>query len=111
MCLVHSEAKKTETWKFGAVKGLFQGQAKRMGSLYSKTPNPPTFFFFFLRWGGGDYRQYRVKSAGCVTFLFLCVCYFLLIELLLVPAFALPFSLGGKAAPYSLWDFTSLIRH
>ena len=72
MCSVHSEAKKTETRKFGAAKGLFQGQAKRMGSLYSKTPNPPKFFFFLLG-GGGDYRQYRVKATGCVTFFF-CVC-------------------------------------
>ena len=32
VCLTHSEEKPTETLEFGAEKGLFQGQARRVGS-------------------------------------------------------------------------------
>ena len=37
ICPMHSEAKQTE--RFGAEKGLLQGQARRMGGLCSKTLN------------------------------------------------------------------------
>ena len=44
MCLMHSEAKQTETSEFGAEKCLLQGQARRMGSLCSKCPKLPEGF-------------------------------------------------------------------
>ena len=31
MCLMHTEAKETKTWKFGAEKGLLQGPSKENG--------------------------------------------------------------------------------
>ena len=39
MCLTHSEAKQAETSESGGEKGLLQGQARRMGSSCSKSPN------------------------------------------------------------------------
>ena len=50
MCLVHSEAKQTETLEFGGKKGLFQGQASMCGSC-SKDPNSLMFS------GRSFYRQ------------------------------------------------------
>ena len=41
VCLMHSEAKQTETSEFGAEKGLLQGHAKKTGALCSKYPNSP----------------------------------------------------------------------
>ena len=40
ICLMHSEAKQTETQEFGAEKSSLQGHARRMGGLCPhKTPN------------------------------------------------------------------------
>ena len=44
MCLMHSEAKQTETLEFGAMNGLFQGPDKEYGCSYSKDLNSPKVF-------------------------------------------------------------------
>lgn len=38
MCLMHTEAKETKTWKFGAEKGLLQGPSKEDRWLMFKRP-------------------------------------------------------------------------
>ena len=57
LCVMHSEAKQTETSEFGAEKGLLQGHARRTGGLSSpQTPNSLKDFskaFLKARWGRG----------------------------------------------------------
>ena len=57
------EAKQLETFKFGAEKGLWQGQAKRMGGLCSKTPNSPMVLRGKLPWS-----KFGMGATGFVTF-------------------------------------------
>ena len=56
-CAQHTEAKPTKTSDFGAVKGLLQSQAGRMGGLCSKP------LIQSMVWGE--------KLAGCMTFFWL----------------------------------------
>jgi len=44
MCPTHSEARQTETYDFGAQKGLLQGHSRRMGG--SCPPRPHTLLGF-----------------------------------------------------------------
>ena len=71
MCLMHSEAKKTEPLNFGAEKDLLQGQARGTGDSYSKSPNSPIVFrekFLQAKFGArvkpnpASVPQHQVKS-------------------------------------------------
>ena len=59
----HSEAKQLETFTFGVEKGLWQGQARRMGGLCSKTPSSPMVLRDKLPWS-----KFGMGATGCVTF-------------------------------------------
>ena len=66
MCLMHSEAKQTETLEFGAKKGLLQGPNKEYGSLYARDPNSPMVFREeFLKANFGE------RASGCIPFFLL----------------------------------------
>lgn len=53
MCLMHGEAKQTDTSECGAEKGLLLGRAKNAGGSRWKDPNSPTVIKEGQIWRGG----------------------------------------------------------
>ena len=67
MCLMHKEAKQTQTSEFGAEKGLLQGPSKENRQFMLKDPNPADGFqgrVFKGKFGGEGCRVYDLLLIG-----------------------------------------------